>query len=181
VVGAALPPGGPLHAFIWNGRRLRDIGTLGGDNEATVARDINDAGQITGYSPNADGRVDAFLWERGVMHDLGVPDGATSSSGYGINNRGQVVGTAGFGEFLDPDAHARAVICPSRRRHDHTQRPFVPGRPSDWERQALRVPSPTDFLATPVCAHAKSTKPDVIQDEDSLHEGGRPVRAAGQA
>jgi probable HAF family extracellular repeat protein len=110
VVGAALPPGGPLHAFVWNGRRLHDIGTLGGDNEATVARDINDAGQITGYSPNADGRVDAFLWERGAMRDLGVPAGAASSFGYGINNRGQIVGTAGFGGFLDPDAHARAVI-----------------------------------------------------------------------
>lgn len=110
VVGAALPPSGPLHAFVWNGRRLRDLGTLGGNNEATTAHDINDAGQVTGYSPGADGRVHAFLWERGVMRDLGVPTGATSSFGYGINNRGQVVGTAGFGGLFDPDAHARAVI-----------------------------------------------------------------------
>jgi probable HAF family extracellular repeat protein len=110
VVGAALPASGRLHGFVWDGRGLRDIGTLGGDDEATIARDINDLGQITGYSPNAAGRVDAFLWEQGLMHDLGVLPGATGSFGYGINNRGQVVGVAGFGSVRDPDRHFRAFI-----------------------------------------------------------------------
>jgi probable HAF family extracellular repeat protein len=112
VVGAAMPRNGhPLHAFIWDGTRMGDLGTLGGNNEATRAFDVNDQSQVTGESPTADGHLHAFLWQRGVLQDLGVPAGFTSSSGTGINIHGQVVGVAGTARyFLDPEARHRAVV-----------------------------------------------------------------------
>lgn len=110
VVGRALPAGGtPLHGFLWeddeDGGSMTDLGTLGGNHEATTARDINDHGQVTGDSSTADGRLHAFRWDDGEMTDLGalgdpdqvgVPIGAPQSSSFaqGINNAGQVVGTA---------------------------------------------------------------------------------------
>jgi probable HAF family extracellular repeat protein len=112
VVGAAMPRNGsPLHAFLWDGTRMRDLGTLGGNNEATRAFDVNDRNQVTGESPTAEGRLHAFSWQGGTMRDLGVPAGFTSSTGAGINIHGQVVGVAGTArDFFDPEARHRAVV-----------------------------------------------------------------------
>ncbi|MFE0809310.1 hypothetical protein ACFW34_17765 [Streptomyces sp. NPDC058848] len=97
VVGAALPESGhPLHGFVWENGVMRDLGTLGGNAEATEARDINTAGQIAGNSQTVDGRMHAFLWKEGVMRDLGALGGKENSSyAFGINDRGQVVGQSG--------------------------------------------------------------------------------------
>ncbi|WP_344952365.1 DUF3466 family protein [Sphaerisporangium flaviroseum] len=93
VVGTALPStGNPLHGFIWQDGRMTDLGSLGGGTEATVAQDINERTQITGWSQNAAGQTNAFVWEAGAMRDLGTLPGGTGSFGYGINESGQVVG-----------------------------------------------------------------------------------------
>nr|WP_176573478.1 DUF3466 family protein [Nonomuraea pusilla] len=95
VVGAALPRTGyPLHGFLWEDGRMRDLGSLGGAPGATVAYDVNERTQIVGHSQNPAGRMSAFLWEGGVMRDLGVLPGGTGSVAYGINEAGQVVGTS---------------------------------------------------------------------------------------
>ncbi len=95
VVGTALPKSGyPLHGFLWQNGRMKDLGTLGGNSEATVAQDINEKTQITGSSQNAAGQTNAFLWEAGKMRDLGTLPGGTGSTAYGINESGQVVGTS---------------------------------------------------------------------------------------
>jgi probable HAF family extracellular repeat protein len=104
------------HAFLYQNGVMRDVGTLGGNN--SNARDINDAGQITGYSSitlrfeeyGYDRDTHAFLYERGTMKDLGTL-GGTESMGFAINNAGVVVG-----ESLLPENLARAAFVYARGR-----------------------------------------------------------------
>ncbi|HEY1683864.1 MAG TPA: hypothetical protein VGG19_03800 [Tepidisphaeraceae bacterium] len=88
VVGAFVNEG-VYHAFLYSGGKYTDLGglTLGGGE----ALNINNLGQIVGWSYASNGFQHAFLYSGGVMQDLG-----TLGSGYSvathINNLGQVVG-----------------------------------------------------------------------------------------
>jgi probable HAF family extracellular repeat protein len=80
-------------SFIWDKKNgMRDIGGLGGT--CTLARDINNRGQIVGRSSLAgDQTSHAFVWDAGT----GITDlmGAASGSfgdAFAINYRGQIVG-----------------------------------------------------------------------------------------
>ena len=66
-----------------------DLGSLGGNY--SVGLDINNSGQVTGYSDTALGYTHAFLYSGGVMTDLGTLGGKVSF-GRSINDSGQVVG-----------------------------------------------------------------------------------------
>jgi probable HAF family extracellular repeat protein len=69
------------------------LGTLGGSESEALA--INEAGQVVGWARTASGRAHGFIWQNGIMRDLGAlsPDGYTEA--WGINNVGQVVGFSG--------------------------------------------------------------------------------------
>jgi len=67
-----------------------DLGTLGG--ATSVALGINDLGQVCGGADMADGKRHAFLWDNGVMTDLGTVPPTSQSGAWGINNQGAVVG-----------------------------------------------------------------------------------------
>lgn len=98
-----------VRAFIYEGGRMRDIGTLGGYD--AFGNPINDRGQIsggadvttsvnpaTGYPPHH-----PFLWTNGVMSDLGTLGGGFGF-GEAINNYGVVVGMT----TLAGEQHAHA-------------------------------------------------------------------------
>jgi probable HAF family extracellular repeat protein len=86
-------------AFLWEGGRLQDLGTLGGDDAAAYF--VNQNGQVAGVSytdtaPNSTTGLPTqhpFLWDRGRMVDLGSL-GGTHGVAYGLNNQGQVAGNS---------------------------------------------------------------------------------------
>ncbi|WP_308911798.1 PEPxxWA-CTERM sorting domain-containing protein [Pseudokordiimonas caeni] len=85
-------PAGAAHAVTYS---LALIDDFPGGYDHSYAYGINDAGQVVGYSSSASGQR-AFLWEDGVMTDLGVLLGeAGYSRANGINNSGQIVGVSG--------------------------------------------------------------------------------------
>jgi probable HAF family extracellular repeat protein len=82
----APPPGSPLPEF-----KIVDLGTLPG-HDRSVAYAINNASQVVGRSCAGETTLcHAFLWDAGVMTDLGTLGGEYSVA-YGINSAGQVVG-----------------------------------------------------------------------------------------
>ncbi|HEX4770846.1 MAG TPA: hypothetical protein VH351_08465 [Bryobacteraceae bacterium] len=94
-------PFSPQHAFLYSGGQTTDLGDLAGGNyEGTqsVANAINDRGQIAGVSDTKSGAQHAFLYSNGKMSDLGSLGG--NSTALGINNAGEIVGTAGNRAFI---------------------------------------------------------------------------------
>lgn len=105
--GGAIGADTAEHMVIWqDGKVLRTIPTLGGSYWNTPM-DINDLGEVIGFSDTAGDGVgapnfQAFLWsaapfncngtETSGICDLGVLQGDALSEALGINNRGQVVG-----------------------------------------------------------------------------------------
>jgi probable HAF family extracellular repeat protein len=75
---------------------LIDLGSLAGLGSA--ARDLNDNGQVVGFSPvpgpgSVSNVIHAFLYSHGKMFDLGTL-GGKSSVANDINKRGEIVGPA---------------------------------------------------------------------------------------
>ena len=96
------PGGGPdFRAKFYDGRTVRDIGTLGGPSAITAA--LNDLGQVVGQSRiSAESQIaHAFRWSEATgMVDLNGPgQEQVESFATDINNKGQVVGTSGFSAF----------------------------------------------------------------------------------
>ena len=87
------------HAVLWDNGTMTDLGMLPGHIYSSVAYDINNNGAIVGESSSKDQNVfadpvpRAFMWENGVMTDLGVLPGAfEASTAVSINDGGDVVG-----------------------------------------------------------------------------------------
>ena len=70
-----------------------DLGTLGATYTSSDASAMNASGQVVGTSSTAvSGYNHAFLWQNGVMTDLGILAGAARSVAGDINDSGQIVG-----------------------------------------------------------------------------------------
>jgi probable HAF family extracellular repeat protein len=112
------PVGGfpEFHAVLWQKGMIQDLGTLGGTS--SFASSINDAGQIIGPALNnildpfsmlgigsqtTFTQTRAFLWDRGMMQDLGTLGGPDSWALF-INNRGQVAGFSYTSDVPDPNS-----------------------------------------------------------------------------
>jgi probable HAF family extracellular repeat protein len=99
-VGYYASPEFALHAFVYDGDRLTDLGPAGPE-ALSVATAINRSGTITGHATSTF-RIPshAFIYSGDVMRDI-TPFGSVESYGEGINDRGDVVG-----EYLTSDGTA---------------------------------------------------------------------------
>eukprot|EP01034_Spumella_vulgaris_P045656 gene45656-56888_t len=78
-------------AMMYSNGTATDLGTLGG--REAFATDINDAGVIVGRSRVSEASFDthAFIYQDGVMTDLGAPAAATNSTALTITEDGTVL------------------------------------------------------------------------------------------
>jgi probable HAF family extracellular repeat protein len=90
VAGSIPVPSGGRHAFLWDGRRIVDLGTLGGRNSRATA--LNGDSEVAGTSATRKGAVHGFLRRNGRMTDLGPIEPIA------VNARGDVLGTRREGE-----------------------------------------------------------------------------------
>jgi probable HAF family extracellular repeat protein len=83
-----------MGAFIWDRQHgMRDLGNFGGT--CTFAGALNNHGQVVGASNVSGDRYQRpFLWEKGVLRDLGGSLGGKGAGATRINERGEVVGSA---------------------------------------------------------------------------------------
>lgn len=82
----------------WN---LVDLGTLGGPGSYATA--VTNAGLVVGCSDAAGAGTHAFVYQSGVMRDLGTGTASTSgnSCAYAVNDSGTIAGRAASGELVE--------------------------------------------------------------------------------
>jgi probable HAF family extracellular repeat protein len=85
------------HAFTYNPATgvAADLGTIGANTNVSVGYGISDGGQVTGYA-QVGGANRAFLYTPGLgMVNLGSLTSNFETTGYAVNNAGQVLGFSG--------------------------------------------------------------------------------------
>jgi probable HAF family extracellular repeat protein len=101
VVGdSALANETDFHAFLWDRGVMTDLGALGGSFSFAFA--INDGGLIVGQSDTTTDidpvfglpTFHGFIWDRGVLSDVGEIFGGRFNYTQSVNNRGDIVGAA---------------------------------------------------------------------------------------
>jgi probable HAF family extracellular repeat protein len=100
IVGAAFPPGNPtdpqfaplltIHAFLYSGGVMTDLGAAGG-TLSSGATGINNSGKVVGTLNLPNGNSHGFIYSNGVLQELLTPP-ADLIGLSGINNQNLVVG-----------------------------------------------------------------------------------------
>ena len=113
-----------VHGVLWSHGEIIDLGTLGGNG--SFAGTVNDRGQVVGGAlnnvpdpygaslaigipPAAPTQLHAFVWENGVMTDLGTLGGPDSEAQY-VNDAGQIAGQSFTDSTPNPPITAPACM-----------------------------------------------------------------------
>ena len=104
-VCACLSVVGALTAW---GQQVQELPTLGGANAR--AYDINDLGQIVGFSTHPGEAVaEATIWNSDIPTGLGVPAGTDFSFANAVNNNGEVAGYSEIGTVPDQPGNVKTA------------------------------------------------------------------------
>ncbi len=82
---------------------ITDLGTLGGWSSVALA--VNRRGQVVGSADTSQGVRHAYVWQRGMMTDLGTLPGDAMSEAWDINNSGLIVGVG-----TTPEGYRHAFV-----------------------------------------------------------------------
>ncbi len=96
-------------ACMWKDGIITNLGSLNGSGNVAYTTDINNQEQIVGYSylePHQWQPPHAFLYQNGVMTDVGILPGTTGSKANAINDEGVVVGTSSSTDANGTHNHA---------------------------------------------------------------------------
>jgi len=108
-VAGEMNANGTQDAFLYSGGTTTNLGTLGGSY--SIALGLNNSGAVVGYSTTpSSGNFHAFVDSGGVMTDLGMLPGATSSLANGINDNGQVIGYSYIGGIASSFVDSNGVM-----------------------------------------------------------------------
>ena len=82
-----------IHAFLYSGGTMHDLGSPGGARSYSIGLSINDHGVVVGNATlSTHGTIVAYVSSLNGGPSGGVTLGGTRSGAYGINNAGQIVG-----------------------------------------------------------------------------------------
>ncbi len=98
-----------IRAVLWQNGTILNLGTLGGNE--SLAGSVNNQGQVFGVAANTISdpyslfgwgtQTRAFLWQNGVMTDLGTLGGPDANGGI-VNDRGQMAGCSYTNDIPNP-------------------------------------------------------------------------------
>ncbi len=100
-----------VRGFTFDSGAFNNLGTLGGNQ--SFGSDINEAGNIVGYSTLLNGNTHSLLFEPTITYDLGTLPKGMFSYALGVNANNLVVGFAG-----DSKGNAQAYKCQAVLAHD---------------------------------------------------------------
>lgn len=108
ITGSSFTAGGDSQpAFLYTNGSMVSLGTLSTVPWAnSIGRDVNNSGEVVGYSDSDNNYPHAFLYRNGTMADLGTLGGLLSRA-YSINDSGQI---AGHSEILDSTSSNHAFL-----------------------------------------------------------------------
>ncbi|MEX0876954.1 MAG: GC-type dockerin domain-anchored protein [Phycisphaerales bacterium] len=109
IVGYSEQGDGLRKATLWDGRGgMIDVHTAIGSVGSSIPWDINDHGLIVGQAPLSPGFSKGFIWDQvNPAQTVGAGSFYMGGANYGVNNDGELVGSAFF--FGDPDDATHAV------------------------------------------------------------------------
>ncbi|SLM29518.1 exported hypothetical protein [Desulfamplus magnetovallimortis] len=100
VVGRMDDSSGKIQAFVWDGTTLNRLPPISDATKSSTWH-INDEGLVSGYSTDADNNKHAIIWDSETGSLVDIHDGnvtGDSSSAYGMDDSGRVVGMADIPE-----------------------------------------------------------------------------------